>query len=159
YGSPVVADLVGERQVVTFSQGSFLGVRAATGERLWGLAVPRFDLEQCLTPVVYRDLIIFADCGGPLRAIRLEKGDRGITPTEVWKAKGPSMHMSSPVLAGDWLVGFSGDRGGHLFCLDARTGQALWQSDGRRGGTAASYASILNAGSVWLVLTNRGQLL
>jgi hypothetical protein len=44
---------------------------------------------------------------------------------------------------------------GQLFCLDARTAATLWLSDGRLG----SYANILNAGSVWLALTNKGQLL
>jgi outer membrane protein assembly factor BamB len=63
--------------------------------------------------------------------------------------------MSSPVVAGDLVFGHSDHNMGHLFCLDARTGETLWQSHGRMG----SYASIVNAGSVWLVLTNRGQLL
>jgi outer membrane protein assembly factor BamB len=104
-------------------------------------------------------MIIFADSGEPLRAIRLVKGDKGITPKEVWKAKGPTMHMSSPVLAGDWLAGFSGQKAGHLFCLDARTVKMLWQSEGRLGdNTAVAYASLLNPGNVWLVLTNTGQL-
>jgi outer membrane protein assembly factor BamB len=160
YGSPVVVDLLGERQVVTFSQGNFFGARAATGKRLWGLHVPRFDLEQCLTPVIYKDLIIFGECGEPLRAIRLENGAKGIDAREVWKAKNhTTVHMSSPVLAGDWLFGFSSQKSGHVFCLDAMTGRTLWESDGRLGGTGAGHASILNAGSVWLVLTNNGQLI
>jgi outer membrane protein assembly factor BamB len=154
-GSPILVTLSGERQVVTVTQGHFVGVAAATGKLLWRVQVPRWDLQQCITPVQYKDLLVFADNGEPLRAIRLEKGDKGITPREVWKANDHMMHMSSPVLAGDWLVGFSGQKLGHLFCLDARTGKTLWESDGRLGG----YASILNAGSVWLVLTNSGKLL
>jgi hypothetical protein len=63
--------------------------------------------------------------------------------------------MSSPVLAGDWLLAFAAHKSGHLVCLDARTGQTLWQSDGRLGGCA----SIVNAGRVWLVLCTSGQLL
>jgi outer membrane protein assembly factor BamB len=159
YGSPMLMDLAGERQVVTLTQGNFMGVSAATGKRLWSLHVPRFDLEQCLTPVQYKDLIIFAESGQPLRAIRLTKGDKEMTATEIWRAKGHDMHMSSPVLAGDWLVGFSSQKLGHLFCLDAATGQTLWQSPGRLGGRAAGYASIVNAGSVWLALTNAGRLI
>lgn len=159
YGSPILVDLVGERQVVTLTQGNFLGVSAVTGKRLWALGLPRFDFEKCITPVLYKDLIIFADYSEPLRAIRLEKGEKGITAKEIWKAKGPAMHMSSPVLAGDWLVGFSGQKAGHLFCLDAKTGETLWQSKGRLGGNASGYASLLNAGSVWLALTNSGRLI
>jgi outer membrane protein assembly factor BamB len=154
YGSPILVDLAGQRQVVTFTQGTFLGVAAGTGKKLWGRHCPRFDLEKCITPVLYKDLLIFAD-SGPLQAIRLEKSGKGITPKEVWKAEGPTLHMSSPVLAEDWLVGFSGEKHGHLFCLEAKTGKMLWQSGGRLG----HYASIVNAGSVWLVLTNKGQLL
>ena len=33
-----------------------------------------------------QDSIIFADSGEPLRAVRLEKGDKGITAKEIWKA-------------------------------------------------------------------------
>jgi outer membrane protein assembly factor BamB len=161
YGSPILVDLASDRQVVTVTQGHFLGVSAATGKLLWRLSVPRWDLQQCITPVQYRDLLILADSGEPLRAIRLEKGDKGITPREVWKAKAHTSngyHTCSPVLAGDWLVGFSGQRIGHLFCLDASTGQTLWRSDGRFGANAGGHASIVNAGSVWLALTNRGHL-
>jgi hypothetical protein len=159
YGSPILAELAGERQVVTVTQSRFLGVSAATGKLLWRLPVPRFDLQQCITPVRYRDLIIFADSGEPLRAVRLEKGDKGITAKEVWKAEGhtsSAFHLSSPVLAGDWLFGYSGQKSGHLFCLDARTGQTLWQGEGR---VAGGCASVLNAGSVWLALTSVGRLL
>jgi RNA polymerase sigma factor (sigma-70 family) len=158
YGSPILAKLAGKRQVVTVTQSHFLGVTAAAGKLLWQVHVPRFDLQQCITPVLYKDLLIVADSGEPLRALRLEKGARGLTATEVWKAKGHTMHMSSPVLAGDWVVGFSGQKAGHLFCLDARTGRTLWQSEGRLGGEPSGYASILNAGSVWQVLTNSGRL-
>lgn len=162
YGSPILVDLAGERQVVTVTQNCFLGVVAATGKPLWRLPVPRWDVQQCITPVPYKDLIIIADSGEPLRAIRLEKSDQRITAKEVWKATAHTSnayHTCSPVLAGDWLVGFSGQKLGHLFCLDARTGQTLWQSDGRLGGNASGHASLVNAGSVWLALTNNGYLL
>jgi outer membrane protein assembly factor BamB len=158
YGSPVLVDLADQRQVVTIAQNQLLGVSAARGKLLWRLPIPRWDLQQCITPVVYKDLVVFAESGEPLRAIRLEKGDKGITAKEVWRAKDHTRsgyHTTSPVLAGSWLVGFGGQKLGHLFCLDAQTGKTLWQSKGRLGG----HASILNAGSAWLVLTSGGRLL
>jgi outer membrane protein assembly factor BamB len=157
YGSPILVDMAGQRQLVTVTQNQFLGIAAATGKLLWRLPVPRWDLQQCITPVCYKDLLIVAESGEPLRAIRLEKSDKGVTTKEAWKADGHTRsgyHMSSPVLAGDWLLGFAGEKSGHLFCLDAKTGQTLWQSEGRLG----SNASIVKAGGVWLVLTNGGQL-
>ena len=48
----------GQRQVVTATQGHFLGVALTTGELLWRVPVPRWDVQQCITPVQYKDLII-----------------------------------------------------------------------------------------------------
>jgi outer membrane protein assembly factor BamB len=153
--SPILVDLASERQVVTFTRRDLLGVSAATGKLLWRVRCSHDYFENCVTPVRYKDLLIAAGRNEPPRAFRLEKGNQGIQAAEVWKAKGNPSYLSSPVLAGDWLVGFSDHQSGHLFCLDARTGEALWQSDGRLG----SYAAILDAGSVWLVLTQKGQLI
>src|SRR5262249_58343082 len=111
--------------------------------------------ENCVTPVRYKDLLIAPGRMEPPRAFRLEKGDQGVTAKEVWKAKGHPSYMSTPVAAGDWVFGLSDHDKGHLYCLDAKTGGTLWQSDGRLG----SYAAVLNAGSGWLVLTNKGQLI
>jgi outer membrane protein assembly factor BamB len=44
---------------------------------------------------------------------------------------------------------------GCFFCLDALSGNTLWESNGRMGG----YASIVNAGRVLLFLRDRGQLI
>jgi hypothetical protein len=161
YGSPILVNLAGERQVVTVTQNCFLGVAVDTGKLLWRLHVPRWDIQQCITPVQYKDMLIVAESGDPLRAIRLVKSDKGITAEEVWKAQAHTSngyHTCSPVLGGDWLVGFSGHKAGHLFCLDAKTGQTLWQSEGRIGGNASGHASLVNAGTVWLALTSHGHL-
>jgi outer membrane protein assembly factor BamB len=153
--SPILVDLAGERQVVTFTRGELLGVSLASGKLLWRTPFYHSYYENCVTPVQYKDLLIAAGRMEPPCAFRLERGDKGITVKEVWKSKGVPSYMSSPVVAGDRLFGHSDQKMGHLFCLDAKTGETLWQSDGRLG----SYAAILNAGSVWLVLTNKGQLI
>jgi outer membrane protein assembly factor BamB len=71
------------------------------------------------------------------------------------------MYYSSPVLAGDLLFGMSDSKGGHFFCLDANTGKTLWEGPARLGLTQRreGNASILNAGSVLLFLTDGGRLL
>lgn len=155
YGSPILVNLAGERQVVTLTLNYFLGVSAATGKPLWKLPCREIHSENCLTPILYEDLLIFAGRKEPPRAIRLEKGTAGIAPKEVWKGDGPTLYMSTPVLAGDFLFGLSDREFGQLFCLDAKSGKTLWKSAGRM----ECSASILNAGSAWLVLTTRSQLL
>jgi RNA polymerase sigma factor (sigma-70 family) len=153
YGSPILVDLAGERQVATFTSWNFLGVSLATGKRLWRVEAPFDGQERCITPVAYRDLLLFAEYKKPPRAIRMERTASGITAKDVWMAKGLNLYYSSPVLAGGLLFGFS-TRKGTFFCLDAQTGDVRWESDVRVVGNA----SVLHAGNVILFLTDRGQL-
>jgi outer membrane protein assembly factor BamB len=153
-GSPILVTLAGERQVVAVTNWNLLGVSVATGKKLWELRGPFPPGTICNTPVQYKDLLIFAGKREPLRAIRLEKRANGITAKEVWKSKGLPLYYSSPVLAGDLLFGMSTRKQGCFFGLDASSGTTLWESDGRQG----AHASILNAGSVILFLTDRGRL-
>ncbi len=162
-GSPILVNLAGERQVVTETSWNLVGVSAATGKKLWGLRLE--GPEKNLTPVQYQDLLIYADYKDRPRAIRLQKNDAKGDPRaepmiakEVWRGDGPRLYMSTPVLGGDLLLGFSEQKLGHLFCLDAKTGKTLWQSGGRLGGYNTDYASLLNLGPVWMALTSRGHL-
>ena len=56
------------------------------------------------------------------------------------------MYMSSPVLTDGLLFGFAHTLKGHFFCLDAGTGEVVWQGGGREGEQAA----IVSAQDVWL---------
>jgi outer membrane protein assembly factor BamB len=153
YGSPLVADLAGERQVVALTSWDVLGISAATGKKLWSV---RLDgPEKNSTPVLYKDLILFADYKERPRAIRLDRGDKDVTPKEVWKGDGPTPYVSSPVLDGDLLFGMSVRGRGCFFCLDAGSGKTLWESDERQG---FGYASVVNAGGALLFLTEKGRL-
>jgi outer membrane protein assembly factor BamB len=154
-GSPILVDVAGERQLVTYSAWNPAGVSAATGRKLWGMGPGGAGMPST-TPVQYKDLILLADNLDSLRALRLERGERGITARQVWKAKDDlKLYYSSPVVAGDLVFGMSTRNQGCFFCLDATSGKTLWESAGRQGG----YASILNLGSALLFLKDRGQLL
>jgi hypothetical protein len=91
-----------------------------------------------------------------VRAYRLEKGKSGITAKEVWKANGPTLTESSPVIAGDLLFGSSPLRQECFFCLDASTGKTQWESNDTR--QSFGYTSIVRMGGVLLFLTNKGRL-
>src|SRR5258708_31085138 len=62
--------------------------------------------------------------------------------------------MSSPVIAGDYVFGFSHKRKGQFFCIDARTGETQWTDEGRDGDNAA----IVAAGQVLFLLTDGAEL-
>lgn len=156
YASPIIVKLAGLRQVVTFMQKDFVGVDAASGKLLWKLPAKTEYDENSVTPISYKDMLIFSRETQGLFAIRLVKQGGEIVPHEVWNNKENMLYLSTPVLQGNTLFGFSMLKKGQFFALDADTGKTLWQGPGRMGENAA----ILNAGgSVFLALTNEASLI
>ena len=154
YSSPVLASLAGESQLVTYTQSNVAGISVTTGKLLWKMAnkVP-YDVNS-VSPVIYKDLIIFSIYEKGIGAVRLSKqGDR-LVPQEVWRNAAYESYMNTPVLAGNRLAGFSYKKKGQFFCLDADTGKMLWESAGRMGENAA----ILNANDLFFCLTDEAKL-
>jgi len=155
YSSPLVVNLAGVRQVVTFTQKEFVGVEMATGKLLWRLPAASQYEENSVTTVSYKDMLIFSREGMGLTAIRLEKKDGQIVPREIWSNKDQQMYLNSPVLNGTTLYGLSVLKKGQFFAIDADTGKTLWLGPGRMGENAA----ILNLdGRAMLLLSNDANL-
>ncbi|HKQ52456.1 MAG TPA: PQQ-binding-like beta-propeller repeat protein, partial [Pyrinomonadaceae bacterium] len=155
YSSPVVADLAGVRQVVTFTQKELVGVEAATGKLLWKLPAKSAYDTNSVTPVVYKDTLIFSAEDQGITAVRPARRGAAMEASVVWNNTENELYMNSPVLEGKLLFGLSARKKGQFFCLDAETGKTLWQSPGRMGENAA----IVNAGSVLFFLTNDANLI
>jgi outer membrane protein assembly factor BamB len=155
YASPIIVELGGERQVVTLTDKSVIGIAVTSGKLLWKMPHPDEWNENIITPVLYGQMLIISGVRQGTRAVKVTReGDRW-TPAEVWHNKQVTMYMSSPVLDGDLLYGLSQMRKGQYFCLDARTGKVLWTTEGREGGNAA----VLHAQKVIFVLTNDADLI
>jgi outer membrane protein assembly factor BamB len=154
YASPIVVELAGVRQVVTQSQQNIIGVNVANGELLWQLPYTTEYVQNIITPVVYKDLLIISGINKGTYAARFTKTNGKFKPETAWTNPEISMYMSSPVLNGDYLYGLSHKKKGQFFCLDARTGATLWTSDGREGDNAA----ILSADSLLFLLDEGAEL-
>ena len=155
YASPIVVELGRTRQVVTQSQHNIVGVSVATGELLWRIPFNTAYDQNIVTPVLYRDTLIFSGLDNGVMAVRvLKRGSEWSTET-VWQNKDVSMYMSSPVVSGDLLFGLSHHKRGQFFCLDPRNGTTLWTSEGRE----ATNAAIVDAGTVLLLLTDDAELI
>jgi outer membrane protein assembly factor BamB len=158
-GSPIVVDLAGQRQVVTLTGTGLVGVAVATGKKLWETPCG----AGSNTPVLYQDLLIFAAGNQiePLRAVRVEKGEKGLVAKEVWAGNGHPLYYNSPVVADDLVFGMAVSKSGHLFCLNAATGETLWEGPARLGlaERREASASLVRAGKVLLILTDGGRLL
>ncbi len=147
YASPILVELGGVRQIVTQSRSKIVSVDASTGGLLWSMPYTTAYEQNIVTPVVWHDLLIFSGVNNGVMAVKAAK--------TVWQNKDVSMYMSSPVVSGDSIFGFSHRNKGQFFCLDAATGSTRWTSDGRQGDNAA----VVAAGSVLLLLTTEAELI
>jgi len=154
YASPIAVDLNGTRQIVTQSQKNIIGVAAANGELLWKIPFETDYAQNSVTPVIYKDMLIFSGIDKGVFAVRVTKEDGRWSPQTVWQNEKAAMYLSSPVLIGDYLYGMTHFRKGQFFCLDARTGETKWTSVGAEGENAA----IIHGGSVIFFLDNNADL-
>ena len=155
YASPIVMEIEGTRQVITQSQQNIIGVSAATGELLWQIPFTTEYVQNIVTPVAYKQTLIFSGLDKGTVAIKVVKRAGKWATEQVWKNSDVSMYMNSPIVSGDQLFGLSHKRKGQFFCLDARTGKTLWTSEGREGDNAA----MLSAKGVLFLLTDAAELI
>ena len=156
YGSPLVVNLAGVRQVINFTQKELVGVDVASGKLLWKLPAKSEYEENSVTVATHKDMLVISREGQGLAGIRLVKQGAEIVPQQVWNNKENQLYLNSPVLQGNVVFGMSALKKGQFFALDADTGKTIWQSPGRMGENAA----ILNlAGKVLLLLTNEAKLI
>ena len=155
YASPVVATFGGTRQIVTMTDKAVVGVAVADGKELWKIAFPDEWNENIVTPVVAGDILVVSGVRKGTLGYKITKSGATFTPTQAWQNIELSMYMSSPIVDGGHVDGFSNKRKGQLFCLDATTGKAKWATEGRAG----QNASLQSVGSDLVVLLAEGELL
>jgi outer membrane protein assembly factor BamB len=154
YGSPIIADIAGTRQVITITQGKLVGVDAANGMLLWERPYAIANFTNSVTPVLYGQTIIVSGNGGPTQALSIaKKGTEWVTDV-VWENADIPLRMSDAVIAGDVLFGMTTRNSGQYFAVDAKSGKTLWTSEGRQGG----HAAIARAGDLFLSLEDDGEL-
>jgi len=154
YASPIVVEIAGKRQIVTQSRKHIVGIWADNGGLLWQIPFDTEYVQNIVTPIQYRDLLIFSGINKGTFAVRVGWKDRWVTET-VWHNKEVSMYMNSPVMSGNLLFGMSHKNKGQFFCLDAATGKTQWTGDPRQGENAA----MLIAGDTIFSLTNDAELI
>jgi outer membrane protein assembly factor BamB len=155
YATPIVVEIAGKRQIVTQSQQNIVGVWADNGGLLWKIPFTTEYVQNIVTPIAYKDLLIFSGINKGVFAVRVGWRDNKWATDTVWQNKEVSMYMNSPVLAGNLLFGLSHRNKGQFFCLNADDGKTLWTGDGRQGENAA----MVIAGNTIFSLTNDANLI
>lgn len=162
YASPVLANLEGVEQIVTQSQEKIIGISLKDGSGLWQIPFSTPYVQNIVTPIIFGDLLIFSGLQNGTFAIRLKEEKGRWLTQEVWKNSAVSSYMSSPVLEGNLMFGFSHYKKGQLFCLDPRNGENLWIGPGRQGESAALILSeeflfVLDTDAEFQVYENSGE--
>ncbi len=155
YGSPIVVEVEGSRQVITFTQENFVGVSVDSGTLLWSRPYTTQSTTTSQTPRLYQGDVIESGRGNGITRFRVVREGNAWITEDVWHNDEVSMHMSNGVVVDGVLFGLSHLNSGQYFALDLDSGTLLWTSDPRQ----ADHASILNVGTTILSLEEDGELL
>ena len=155
YASPIVVELEGARQIVTLTDKSVVGIATADGKLLWKFPHPDEWNENIITPVLHGKNLILSGVRQGTRAIKVTNAGGEWKAVQLWHNPRVAMYMSSPVLDGDYLYGLSTLKKGQYFCLDARSGETLWATEGRE----ATNAVLLGSKTFFFSLTDAADLI
>ena len=155
YGSPIVAELGGTRQVIVLTQENLVAVSEATGELLWKRSFSTQFTQNAMTPIVHGGNVIISGLEKGVNAFKVVKRDNHWTTENVWENQDVALYMANAVVVRDVLFGMSHRRSGQFFALDANTGKTLWTSPPRQ----ATNAAISHAGDLLFILKDEGELI
>lgn len=140
YSTPLIVDFKGAKQMLSVGSKAAFAYDPKTGRELWKINHPAFSAAS--RPLFDGTNAIFSTGNGKGEVMSIRMGGSGdVTDTHsVWRNSRGAPRMPSPLLVNNLL--FMVSDGGIATCLDAGTGQQLWQE--RLGGEYA--ASMLYAG-------------
>ena len=136
HATPVVATILGERQVIFFCQSGLVSVAEKDGKLLWKFPYA-FKTSTAASPVVSGDTVYCSagyEVGGG--ACKIAKQGADFTATALWQTPGNSEvpnHWSTPVCKDGHLYGmFSHNKGGvgPMKCVEIATGKIKWAQPG-----------------------------
>jgi outer membrane protein assembly factor BamB len=134
YSSPLLVEIHGVRQIVEWNHRALVGVESESGRFLWEYPFPHVGTDQNMpTPAFHDGRVLLGGENRGIHGLEPQLNDGVWTVKERWRQEQVALDMSSAVMNGDLLYGFSHYGKGRLFCLDPRTGEVLWQGPGRTG--------------------------
>jgi outer membrane protein assembly factor BamB len=156
YSSPIVISAGGKRQLIVWTPQAVTSLDPATGRTWW--REPR-EARRDFTAAcpAFQDGLLFA--GFTMFRLRPDKPDA----TVLWPAANTSytrriLSQTSVPLIREGHV-FSDKSYGHFVCLDALTGQPVWQSEEVTDKKNGAAQQLFPNGNSTLIFTNEGNLI
>lgn len=164
YSAPILIEQAGRRVLVCWTGEHVAGLNPGSGEVYWKHPfTPQKMVINVPTPVVEDDwLFVSAFYDGSLM-LRLGQDEPDVE--QVWRRRGrnerrtDSLHamISTPYLEGDYIYGV--DSYGQLRCLDAHTGDRIWEDlTAVPPGRWSNIHLVRNQDKVWM-FNERGELI
>lgn len=134
YSSPILIEQAGRDVLVCWTGANVAGLDPNTGEVYWSYPTkPKGMINFITTPVFNRQRLFFTSFFDGSLMLRL--GENELTIEKLWQAGGRnerntvSLHatITTPIVDGDWIYGL--DSYGEFRCLDASTGDRIWETD------------------------------
>lgn len=158
YASPIIADIAGVRQVVSFTAQAVIAADVRDGTLLWRIPVKTSLGRHVTTPVVVGDLVLVSSHQAGLIGIKVARQGEGLKAEPAWTRKESAINFASPVAVGGHLYAVGPRK--NLICVEADSGKQTWSQDGLFAGTGGSaYAGMLVMGKNLLILTDRGEVI
>jgi outer membrane protein assembly factor BamB len=156
HATPIVATILGVRQIVFFAQSGLVSVQPEDGAVLWRYKFP-YSVSTASSPVAFNDIVYCsAGYGVGGGAVRITKNGSQFTATEIWRTPNKNVnHWSTPVVHNGYLYGmfsFKDFGKGPMKCVELATGKEIWSKAGFGPGGV-----LLVDGNI-LALDDRGQL-
>lgn len=136
YSSPVIMDIAGVRQIVSFVGASLMGISLTDGAELWNYDFPTDYDCNIAVPLQLAESRLLFSAGENQGAAVLELNNDGAdwSVKEVWSSFGKKSVLraewQTPALTGDYLFGLDnvGSAGPitSLVCVNATTGAQMW---------------------------------
>jgi outer membrane protein assembly factor BamB len=153
--SPLVITAGGHRQLIVWTQGSVTSLDPATGKVFWQERMKTAAQDAVTTPVFHENRLLLS---GLMVKLDPDKPAASVLWPDTKDVRRRTLSVTStPLFRGDYL--FSATSAGALVCVDAGSGERVWETDkvtDPRNG--ASIHLIPNGGGVFLH-TDKGELI
>jgi outer membrane protein assembly factor BamB len=158
HATPIAATILGQRQVIFFTQSGLVSVNPKDGALLWKHPF-KYAVSTAASPVVSDD-IVYCSAGysvGAL-AVRVSKEGDAFKATKLWLSSGKEAlqnHWSTPVVYKGHLYGmfsFKDYGKGPVKCVELATGNVKWSQPGFGAG------QVIMAGDTVVALSDKGEI-
>jgi outer membrane protein assembly factor BamB len=154
YGSPLLAEVAGVRQVLLHNAEAVAGHDPATGRLLWSFPWTNSQHVDCSQPIpgagASDQVFVSTGYGKGCALVRVERSAEAPWPVHaVWESNQLKTKFTSAVLQRGYVYGLDD---GILECVDLKTGKRRWK-DGRY-----EHGQVLLAGDLLLVQAEDGRV-